>query len=322
MLSAQSRIAAVRFKRETALPSFGEKLKREREKRSITLEQISLSTKIGTRMLQALEEDRFSQLPGGIFNKGFVRAYARHLGLDEDQTVAEYLQASGDAPAIQPEILPEESVRIVEVSSDAPSRQLPWGVFAAVLLLLALALSIWSQRQKKHESTAAPASPPPVAQQTVEEHAAPPPTAPSPPNPSSNNPGAPSPNPTVNPAAQPPPANPPARSPDMGIPKTPSQPTLLPVPGTFLVIVGARDDSWTAIQVDGRTVFSGVLSAGEQRAVRGRNEVIVKAGNVGGIDFNFNGKKLDRQGDEGQVRTLTFGPEGLTANTPTAPLSQ
>jgi len=67
---------ATQRKRETDLPSFGEKLKQERVKRKITLEQISVSTKIGTRMLQALEEDKFSQLPGGIFNKGFVRAYS------------------------------------------------------------------------------------------------------------------------------------------------------------------------------------------------------------------------------------------------------
>ena len=82
------------------LPSFGEKLKQEREKRKITLEQISVSTKIGTRMLQALEENKFNQLPGGIFNKGFVRAYSRVVGLDEDQTVADYMQASGDAPPV------------------------------------------------------------------------------------------------------------------------------------------------------------------------------------------------------------------------------
>ncbi len=78
------------------MPSFGAKLKLEREKRKITLEQISISTKIGIRMLQALEEDNFNQLPGGIFNKGFVRAYSRFLGLDEDQTIADYMQASGD----------------------------------------------------------------------------------------------------------------------------------------------------------------------------------------------------------------------------------
>src|SRR6202158_2452345 len=93
------------------LPSFGEKLKQEREKRKITLEQISVSTKIGTRMLQALEEDKFSQLPGGIFNKGFVRAYSRFVGLDEDQTVADYLQASGDAPPVSTEIAAREEER-------------------------------------------------------------------------------------------------------------------------------------------------------------------------------------------------------------------
>src|SRR5271156_1169760 len=90
--------------RETVLPSFGEKLKLEREKRKITLEEISSSTKIGTRMLQALEEDKFNQLPGGIFNKGFVRAYSRCVGLDEDQAVADYLQASGDAPPVRTEL--------------------------------------------------------------------------------------------------------------------------------------------------------------------------------------------------------------------------
>ena len=76
--------------------TFGARLKREREKRSITLEDVSVSTKISLRMLRALEEERFEQLPGGIFNKGFVRAYARHLGIDEDQAVADYLESAGE----------------------------------------------------------------------------------------------------------------------------------------------------------------------------------------------------------------------------------
>ena len=76
------------------MPSFGEKLKQEREKRKMTLEEISISTKIGTRMLQALEEDKFNQLPGGIFNKGFIRAYSRYVGLDEDQTCLLYTSPS------------------------------------------------------------------------------------------------------------------------------------------------------------------------------------------------------------------------------------
>lgn len=322
MPSSQSRIATA-VERENRLPSFGEKLRREREKRSITLDQISQSTKIGTRMLQALEDDKFNQLPGGIFNKGFVRAYARHLGLDEDQAVAEYLEASGDAPPVQPELPAEESVRRIEASADAPQRHLPWGVFAAILLLVALALSIWSHRQKKHEGPATQASPPPpAAQQSVEDHAAPTATVPGAAVSSSSgrNPLPPAPvSSTVNPAAQVPPANAPAKKPAAVAPKTPSETTAPPAPGEFVVVIQAREDSWTTITADGKTVYSGILSAGDQRAIRGRKEVIVKAGNAGGIDLRFNGKELNRQGDSGQVRTITFGPGGITPNSPATP---
>src|SRR5262249_59252047 len=80
--------------------SFGDRLKKQREQRSISLDDIALSTKIGTRMLRALEEEKFEQLPGGIFNKGFVRAYARHVGLDEEQTLSEYMTALGEAQQV------------------------------------------------------------------------------------------------------------------------------------------------------------------------------------------------------------------------------
>ncbi len=78
---------------------FGEKLRRERELRGITLEEVAVATKIGTRSLRALEEEKFDQLPGGIFNKGFVRAYARYVGIDEEQAVSDYLAASQDVPS-------------------------------------------------------------------------------------------------------------------------------------------------------------------------------------------------------------------------------
>ena len=80
------------------MASFGVQLKQEREKQSVTLDDISLSTKISTRMLRALEEEHFDQLPGGIFNKGFIRAYARCLGMDEEQAIADYLAATGASP--------------------------------------------------------------------------------------------------------------------------------------------------------------------------------------------------------------------------------
>src|SRR3984893_8578882 len=166
------RVESVGRKREPGLPSFGQKLKLEREKRKITLEQISLSTKIGIRMLQALEEDKFNQLPGGIFNKGFVRAYSRFLGLDEDQTIADYLQASGDALPASTETAArgegsrenaahenvtrennkddKDNVSRLEASADAPPRQVPWGVFAGALLVVPLAFSFRSCSRGQH----------------------------------------------------------------------------------------------------------------------------------------------------------------------------
>ena len=73
---------------------FGNKLRRERELRGITLDEVAIATKIGTRNLRALEEEKFDQLPGGIFNKGFVRAYARYVGIDEEQAVGDYMVAN------------------------------------------------------------------------------------------------------------------------------------------------------------------------------------------------------------------------------------
>jgi cytoskeletal protein RodZ len=82
---------------------FGDKFRNEREKKGISLDDVSNVTKIGSRMLQAIEEERFDQLPGGVFNKGFIRAYAKHLGLNDDDAVAQYLsclrQAQIDAQA-------------------------------------------------------------------------------------------------------------------------------------------------------------------------------------------------------------------------------
>ena len=70
---------------------FGNKFRKARESKELSLEDVSNVTKIGSRMLQAIEEEDFERLPGGIFNKGFIRAYAKHLGLDSEDAVNEYL---------------------------------------------------------------------------------------------------------------------------------------------------------------------------------------------------------------------------------------
>ena len=74
------------------MASFGETLKRERELREISLRQIAEATKINIRYLEALEENRFDVLPGGLFNKGFIRAYSTFIGIDSEAMVNSYLQ--------------------------------------------------------------------------------------------------------------------------------------------------------------------------------------------------------------------------------------
>lgn len=316
----QSKISfALHRKRETGLPSFGEKLKQEREKRKITLEQISASTKIGTRMLQALEEDKFNQLPGGIFNKGFVRAYARVIGLDEDQTVAEYLQASGDAPALRTELASlesgerepnredrlrenEEKERMsrLEAVADVPPRQLPWGLFAAALLLFALVLSLWSHRQRDRARQmfrpAPTAAAPPSSGETLSSEKSSEKLSGASGSASSSS----------------------SAAPQNGATSGGSAPSAA-APGEFTVTIHTRDESWISITADGKTVESELLAAGSERSAAGRKEIIVRVGNAAGVDFRFNGKKLNTAGGDGEVRTVTFGPGGILPNAPAAP---
>jgi cytoskeletal protein RodZ len=75
------------------MSSFGEDLRTERLSRGIALEQITAVTKISQRHLQALEQDKFRSLPGGILNKGIVRGYTSALGLDQQDWTERFMQA-------------------------------------------------------------------------------------------------------------------------------------------------------------------------------------------------------------------------------------
>lgn len=84
--------------------NFGERLKRERELREVSQKELTSATRIGPHFLDALENEQWDKLPGGVFNRGFVRAIARYLGLDEEKLLAEYDVARGDSalPVPQP----------------------------------------------------------------------------------------------------------------------------------------------------------------------------------------------------------------------------
>lgn len=301
------------------MPSFGEKLKQEREKRKMSLEQISSATKIGTRLLQALEEDKFSQLPGGIFNKGFVRAYSRVVGLDEDQTVAEYMQASGDAPPPRTEIPiredeareNEEHLRRLDASGDGSLRRMPWGWFAGFLLLIAILLSLWNRRQREHSQPVPPPTPTPTttgAQLPASQRGS---------GESGKSSGtAAGAGESVASGAT---GSGTTGSGAAGLANSSPTSSTAPAAGDFTVVIQAREESWVSITADGKAMPSELLPAGSERTVRGQKQILVKTGNAGGVDFRYDGRRLETSGQYGEVKTVVFGPRGMLANASPAP---
>ena len=88
--------------------SIGEKLRLARETRGIALRDISEQTRISMRYLEAIESDDYRRLPGGIFNRSFVRAYAKFIGYDEQEAIDDYVRTmrehgdSGDDVSTKP----------------------------------------------------------------------------------------------------------------------------------------------------------------------------------------------------------------------------
>ena len=284
------------------MTSFGEKLQREREMRAVTLEEIAEATKIGTRNLRALESNDFDKLPGGIFNKGFVRAYARYLGIDEEQAVADYLAASGQAetPATGP--LPElpPTVKLTV------RRRSPWRLVVLGVLLLATAYLGWRaylQRGARADEGVAP-SPPAAAENKA---------APAPPGSTTSNSSAPA---GAQAGAAPSSTTPPAG--DTAAAATPSpaasvpagQPAPAPAEsasaGGFTLDVRAKQDCWVAITVDGKSMGNQLMKGSSQQSIHASREIVMTVGNAGGLELYLNSKLLPPQGSTGQKRTLTF----------------
>ena len=129
--------------------TFGEDLAREREYRGISLFKITQTTKISTHHLEALENNRFDELPGGVFNKGIVRGYARVCGMDEEAWVERYMQAYAASGLLKPDDadwvrFAENVVQSRPGEKVRPDMRLRWAGVAVLLLLVAgLGWFVW-----------------------------------------------------------------------------------------------------------------------------------------------------------------------------------
>lgn len=116
--------------------TIGEQLRLAREERGIPLREISDETRISIRYLEAIESGDFKRLPGGIFNRSFVKAYARCIGYDEKKAVEAYARSLQDSGEGSDEIIttPYQS----KVYTDVPTTRSP--VLTVVLAIIILAL--------------------------------------------------------------------------------------------------------------------------------------------------------------------------------------
>jgi cytoskeletal protein RodZ len=133
--------------------TIGEQLRLAREERGVGLREISDQTRISVRYLEAIESDDFKRLPGGIFNRSFIRAYARCVGFDEKRAVEDYLRTMREQG--HPDDDNVVTAQHSKVYTDTPATRSPWlTVFLAILILAILTLGAlaavhWYQRRSQ-----------------------------------------------------------------------------------------------------------------------------------------------------------------------------
>jgi cytoskeleton protein RodZ len=317
----------------------GESLRRERLKRNLELEEISHDLKISTRFLQAIENDQYDKLPGGVFAKSFVRQYARLLGLNEEDLADQVQQMLGPAPEVpqfaektRTATVPPIQVPRVDEWETVGDKRFRWSgwlsaaVFVAVMLVCS-AVYAWIQRPKsavtaqtvpptqsavqnpsQNPTQSAAQSPTQAAPQT-----APPATPPAP----SATPPAPSAMATAPPASSPAqPAGAPAQALEQKPPEAKPTPALASVTSpnpaaTVHVEITADEAVWVLARADGKYVFSSTMEPHTARNVEGVKEVTLRLGNAGGVTISLNGKPIGPAGPKGQVRTIQFTSGGF-----------
>ena len=245
--------------------SFGEELRRERVVREISLEEISSATKISLRLLQALEDGDLRKLPPPTFTRGFIRAYAGHLGIDPEEKVNAYLADLAGTPPDGP-----GPKRPRPRSRFWRSRRATAGTIVGGVTGLLLLLGLIANPERR-----------PVA---FRGHAAPRAAAPALKNVTFSS--EPTPAMRLEPAAAPVPAAgaaPPAAA------------------GHVSLLLEFDGDSWTQLEADGRMVFSGLARQGESKRFEAQEGFRLTLGNAGAVRVTVDGRALDRLGGEGKV---------------------
>jgi cytoskeleton protein RodZ len=303
----------------SAVQRVGEALRDARVARGLSLEDMAASLRIPRAHLAAIEEGRVGDLPAPVYALGFVRVYARALGLDEEEAVRRWREASSGAAAARraPELV---------FPGPAAERRPPGGApvlagAAALVVVAGALLGWWLWSGEDGGRSGAEAVPPPPAQQAAAPGAGG--TAPGPA-------GAPAgvrppdvPPPTGAIAPPPPPAGGPAQPPAAA----PAAGTARP-PGDGRILLRARDvDVWIQVReraADGPVVADRVLRPGEGWAVPARDGLVLSTGNAAALEVVVDGEPVPAGLGPGPAvrRGVPLDPDRLRAAAPRRPAAR
>jgi cytoskeletal protein RodZ len=256
--------------------NFGFILKEARANKHIGLEEASKHTRIHINILKAIENDDVASL-GAVYVKSFLRLYADYLGVDKDDVLRRFRQATG-----QPEA---GDSRKVETSERHPRHHLNLdNIFLknskffiiGVLLFIAIALIVRFVKSHRAKPRSAQVSAQRATQAVIKkaevEKAAP-----------------------VAPVSQP--AEKPA-----AVKKEPiSTPPAEKIQKKIVLVVRAKDKCWLQVKVDGKVVFQNVLAKGSSESWQAYDKIELWLGNAGAVQFELNGRLLQKIGRPGQI---------------------
>lgn len=297
------------------MPTLGQKLREERQRRSWTIEQLAEETRINRQYFEAIEKDDIGSLPGGFFYRSFVRQYARLLELPESAYAAELQRSLDEESSIarmQDSALPQRHIDVPPIPTGRVDTILETRRLAVrlggLVLVLALCSGIYTfwVRWKSQQEEAARYSPPAVSTPVKKEE--PQPVTPPPPTPAAV------PAETTAAAAEPPKTE--------VVPKPVEEKPAPPSPaatGAVQVIVRATELTWVGVWQGDKVLFGEVLRAGETRGFGSPDRLRVRLGNAGGVELQWNGKPVTNIGPKGQVRTVEFRADGYSVVQPAPP---
>ena len=272
---------------QSELASFGEELRREREIRGISLKEIADATKISKRFLEAIERNDHKTLPAPVFTRGFVREYARYLGLSSEEMVNRYnFAAVGDDRIEQsahlerlttPQALPIPKKKAPQVSIPPAYARVDRNVYILILVVIALAaVSYWALKHRRESRLANEERLSTEAKTVV---TSPPPKAPA------------------------------------ALPQTSTAP-VAPEPGQparLLLSIEVSEPSVVVLEADGETVINDELRRGYHRTIEAKERFRFRTiGNAAGIVLTLNDKPVPPLGRGGQVlHDVVFDRESL-----------